>query len=114
MFAFFTLSPLLWILAINSLLKTLSLLGITVIAYADDVLLLVTEKYVDTLADLLQAGLDRTLKWASDCGLNLNPQKTEIILFTRKYKPHQLKEIQIKDVTIPLTKQIKFLGIILD
>ena len=108
------LSPLLWILAINPLLKTLSLQGIDVVAYADDVMLLTSGKYPEILRDLLQNGLNYTLKWASDCGLNLNPKKTEIILFTRKYKPPQLKELKIREVTIPFTKQIKFLGIILD
>ena len=108
------LSPLLWILAINPLLETLSLQGIDVVAYADDIMLLTSGKCLNTLRDLLQSSLNYTQKWTSNCGLNLNPQKTEIILFTRKYKPPQLKEIKIREITIPLTKQIKFLGIILD
>ena len=108
------LSPLLWILTMNTLLKRLYLQGIDVVTYADDVMLLTSGKFPEILRDLLQTGLNITLKWTSDCGLNLNPKKTEIILFTRKYKPPQLKELKIREITIPLTKNIKFLGIILD
>jgi len=59
------LSPLLWVLVVNKLLSLLEEAGIKVVAYADDV--------VSTLS-----------RWTAVCGLGVNPEKTELVLFTRK------------------------------
>ena len=108
------LSPLLWILSLNTLLIAAPLRGIKIIAYADDVMLMVSGKFPDTLCDILQGCLNYTHKWASTCGLSLNPLKTKLILFTKKYKPPPLKDIKVQNTTIPLSREIKYLGVILD
>jgi len=44
----------------------------------------------------------------------LNPSKTEILLFTRKYKPDILNPILFYGKELVLSTQVKDLGVVLD
>lgn len=79
------LSPFLRVVAVNDLLGKLMRRGCILIAYADDVTLIVREKFRDTLYYLMHGYLNVVDRWAANCGLSVNPLKTELILFTRKY-----------------------------
>jgi len=46
--------------------------------------------------------------------LAVNPIKTEMILFTRRYKPEQLKVIYFFNEELKLSQSVKYLGVILD
>lgn len=65
------LFPLLWVLAVNQLLRSMEEEGgCRVIAYADDLTVIVNGKFPQTLSDLMQSGLWRIVKsvidvWAS-------------------------------------------------
>jgi len=52
--------------------------------------------------------------WCNARDLRVNPGKTELILFTRKYKPEVVKTITFYGEQLQLTKQVKYLGVILD
>ncbi|XP_055836606.1 uncharacterized protein LOC129905204 [Episyrphus balteatus] len=108
------LSPLLWNLVVNELLLDLEGEGFKVIAYADDVAIAVSGKYPQTLAELLKTALNKLIHWARGCGLDINPHKTELVLFTRKYKIPDFKLPTIKEVTLTLSDQAKYLGLIFD
>ena len=77
------ISPTLWILALNEILLELNTLGVGVVAYADDLVLLVKGKFPSTLAEVMEGALKVLNKWAIDCGLGINPQKTGLVLFTK-------------------------------
>jgi len=49
-----------------------------------------------------------------DGTLSVNPNKTETILFTRRYKPKQHKAIYFFDEEVKLSQGVKYLGVILD
>ena len=51
------LSPLLWLLVVDEILVKLERKGVTVIAYADDIAILVTGKFLDTLSELIESAL---------------------------------------------------------
>lgn len=73
------LSPLLWSLVVDELLRNLIDQGFEVIGYADDVAILVRGKFDNTISDRLQTALNITLKWCRKEGLNVNPSKTTIV-----------------------------------
>ena len=108
------LSPLLWNLVINSLLVKLEKSGVKVIAYADDVALVASGKFVPVLRDLVQGALNHTTRWAKSCGLDVNPDKTELVLFTRKNSIPDFPLPRIAGKVIKLSAEVKYLGVILD
>lgn len=108
------ISPLLWNLVINRILDALNGSGTKVIAYADDVVLLVRGKHTQTISDLMESSLRRLLTWARDNGLGVNPAKTELVLFTRAYKIDRFELPKLDGVTLTLSNEAKYLGVILD
>ena len=70
----------------NTLLVKLNNVGCKVYAYADDIAIVASGKYITTLVEQTNYFLDILSRWCRDHGLSANPNKTEVVLFTRKYK----------------------------
>jgi len=85
------LSPLLWSLLVDELLRRLARKGIQCQGYADDIVIIARGKFEETLCDIIQLGLKMTSDWCNEVGLNLNPTKTVIVPFTRRYKLQRLR-----------------------
>jgi len=60
------------------------------VAYADDVAIIFSGKYPQTLFDLMSAKLKILSEWTIENGLGVSPSKTEHVLFTNGYKIPQL------------------------
>ena len=88
--------------------------GIQCQGYADDIVLIARGKFEDTLCGIINRGLNITSKWCSKAGLKINPAKTAVIPFTRKYKLPHLREINVGRATIPFQKEVKYLGVTMD
>lgn len=108
------ISPLLWLLVMNEILCLLDAKGIKVVAYADDLVLLVSGKFLNSVSDILNSSLKMLSTWAEKCGLNVNPEKTELVLFTRRMKIPPFSLPKLNGVSLMLSNSAKFLGIILD
>jgi len=108
------LSPILWSLIADSLLKWLTQQGIFAQGYADDGIALVVGNILSTICDIMQRILNGIEKWCQQKELLINPSKTEMILFTRRYKPDDVKDIRFYGKTLLLTMQVKYLGVLLD
>ncbi|XP_058978632.1 uncharacterized protein LOC109613882 [Musca domestica] len=108
------LSPLLWLLVINNILLDLEHSGTKVVAYADDVVLLIAGRFPQTITDLMQGALVKLSRWARCNGLGVNPPKTEFVLFTRRRKIPVLSLPMLDGVTLSLSSEAKYLGTILD
>ena len=78
------ISPL-WNLVINEILSSIEGTGVKVVAYADDVVLLIGGKFLQAISDLMELDLAKLSTWARRNGLGVNPSKTELVLFTRRY-----------------------------
>ncbi|XP_065359422.1 uncharacterized protein LOC135953441 [Calliphora vicina] len=108
------LSPLLWNLAINMLLMKLDSMMCKTVAYADDVAVAVSGKHLDTLSQCLQTSLSTLSQWSTASGLGVNPGKTELVLFSRRYKIPPFPLPRLNGVELKLSDSAKYLGIILD
>jgi ribonuclease HI len=108
------LSPTLWSLIADSLLKWLTQQGIFAQGYADDGVALVVGNILSTICDIMQGILNGVERWCQQMQLSINPEKTEFILFTRRYKPDDVKDIKFYGKSLMLTKQVKYLGVLLD
>ena len=89
------LSPILWSVVADSLLKWLSKQGVFAQGYADDGAILVCGKFLTIVCDVMQRMISGIEKWCRDNELSVNPSKTEMVLFTRRYKVEQLKSITL-------------------
>ena len=108
------LSPLLWCLVIDGLLRNLNDRGIYAQGYADDLAILVRGSFIDTLMEVMQSALETTESWCRDAGLSINPRKTELVVFTRKYKLGTIRGPILGDVRLAPAESVKYLGVILD
>jgi hypothetical protein len=50
--------------------------------------------FLTTLRDLMEITLKRTQRWCQTKGLVVNPLKTNVQIFTRKYKPEPIKPLR--------------------
>ena len=97
------LSPILWSVVADSLLKWLSKQGVFAEGYADDGVILICGKFLSTVCDVMQRMLHGVEKWCLDNKLSVNPIKTEMVLFTRRYKAEQLKTVTFFDEPLRLS-----------
>lgn len=61
----------------------------------------------------MQNGLRRTEKWAIDAGLDINPKKTELVLFTMKYKVSKCLAPTLSGTGLSVAESVKYVGLIL-
>jgi hypothetical protein len=108
------LSPLLWCLVVNNLLEELQREGFHVYGYADDIAILAGGRFVTTLRDLIEYALKIINRWCKTKGLVVNPQKTNIMTFTKKYKPETTEPLRFEGEQISFTDTVKYLGVLLD
>jgi ribonuclease HI len=109
------LSPLLWTLVVDSLLKELNDNCFFVQGYADDIVILVKGSFTNIISERMQNALNVVENWCTEHGLMVNPDKTEIVNFTKNYGlngPLHVLKLFGKNLT-PGT-EVKYLGVILD
>ena len=69
----------------NELLVILEIVRWRAIAYVDDVVLIISGRFVGIIRDRMQLAIGKVREWASGRGLGINPGKMEVVFFTRKY-----------------------------
>jgi len=95
-------------------LRKLEVEGFRVVAYADDVALVTTGKYASVVRDRMQVALQILVEWTLSCGLGVNPSKTEVVLFTRKHRIPDIRPLRLLGVSLQLSEEARYLGLILD
>jgi hypothetical protein len=108
------LSPLLWCLVVNELLARLNEGDVYSQAYADDICLLVVGKFPNTVSVFIKWALYTTDAWCNKLGLLVNPDKTELVAFTRRRKLPGFFEPRLFGTTLHRSISVKYLGVILD
>ena len=107
------LGPLLFLLYVNDLPNTSSLL--TFHLFADDTNLYFSSKSLNHLETILNCELKSVAEWMKCNRLAVNISKTNFILFhSSKLKPNQSLRIKIDDVYIKQVDSTKYLGITFD
>ena len=62
----------------------------------------------------MQNALHITVNWATDVGLGVNPDKTEVVIFSRKHTTSNFVNLVIRGTPINISEEAKYLGLILD
>jgi predicted AAA+ superfamily ATPase len=97
------LSPLIWNMLVDQLLRRLNEAHIWAQRFADEVAILVNG--LNTVWDLIQTAMNIVQNWCREKGLSVNVHKTTTVLFTNKGL--------IFGQEIELKKEVKHLGVIL-
>lgn len=108
------ISPLLWLMPGNGLLRKLNELGFPTYGFADDYLILISGMCISTLFDLMQQALRAVENWCNEIGLSVNPSKTSLVLFTERRILNGVRSLQFFGSELNVTNQVKYLGVILD
>ena len=110
------LGPLLFLLYINDI--TNSVINCKVSMYADDTVLYISHKKVETAITLIQADLNHLYTWCNRNKLTINCKKTKYCLYGMR---SSIKRSKMLDIQISLNAHIlervcsyKYLGLILD
>ena len=107
------LSPFLWNIVLDSLLILLDTIN-ELLAFADDLAIILMGIDLSTLRDLGQAYLRKINKWCEDNGLKLNAIKTQVIIFSRKNNINIPRPIKLHGIEVEFHNTVKYLGIHLD
>jgi hypothetical protein len=108
------LSPLLWCLVIDDLIVRLNTGGVYCQGYADDICLLAGGKFPNTVSELMQGALYTVEKWCDEVGLSVSPDKTDLVVFTKKRKLNGFFEPLLFGVTLHRSESVRYLGVTLD
>jgi hypothetical protein len=107
------LGPTMWNVLYDSLLSEPMPEGVELIAYADDVAITATGNDKAKIERLLKEAAEKGLQWLEETGIELAIQKSEIILFIKRWKHNEIT-IMIRRHTIQSKKNVKYLGLNLD
>ncbi|XP_055597805.1 uncharacterized protein LOC129755617 isoform X3 [Uranotaenia lowii] len=106
------LSPLLYNFYVSDIDSCLSE-GCTLRQLADDGVVSVTGDTELHLHRPLQDTLDRLSSWALGLGIEFSPEKTELVVFSKKHRPAQ-PQLQFLGRTITQSRCFKYLGVWFD
>ena len=106
------LSPIIFNMSLDGLLRSVTSEhnGIHIQAYADDVTLLVTGDKERVMKRRMQSALETVWNWGQKSGLTINPDKTEVVVFTLR-KKWAMGPLRIREAKIPISDEVKYLGI---
>ena len=82
-------------------------------AYADDLTSVVEGSDLHAVSINMQRSLRVIEQWCSDKGMSVNPQKTQMVMFTHKRR-YVLPPITLFSTQLTTSPQVKYLGVILD
>ena len=110
------LSPILYLFYNADLLRECKdiRLSIDPTGFVDDVTILTYSSSIVRNVQNLEKAYDKCLKWAKTHGSKFNPDKTELIHFSRKRKYPEGASIALEGFTIEPSQEIKILGVYLD
>ena len=107
------LSPLIWILIMDSILTKFRGTGTNVFGYADDVFLVVRGKDPGTLVNIMNRSLQRVIGWGKQNGLLFNPDKTSCVRFSLCKRFSTWNKVKMDGKALSYSDRMKYLGVTL-
>ncbi|CAK1589382.1 unnamed protein product [Parnassius mnemosyne] len=108
-----TCGPMLWNIQLDPLLQTTEISAAHVQAFADDILIIASNKDGQQLEKDVNDTLKTILEWGQKHKLKFAPHKTQSTIITKKLKFHRPK-LLMDGITLAYTDQLKILGLIID
>ena len=107
--------PGLWNIQFDPVLKLQYTKHTKVVAFADDLLLMVRDDSVGEAENIANVELNKISKWANDNKLRFNEGKSKVMLLSRRKRKEQNEiAVYLNNKAIPQVNSLKYLGIIFD
>ena len=107
------LGPMLWNVMYDGLLRLMLPPGAELIAFADDVAVVIVGKELVDLENIFHDTMLAIHKWMAEMGLSLAGQKTEAVLITGR-KQREKITLRVGTHNILSQRSIRYLGILVD
>jgi hypothetical protein len=105
------LSPIVWNINFDEILKKLDQKPIKIVGFADDSVLLITGIDPSMMVGLIQPALNDIVAWGHESGLEFNASKTMVSWYTnKKLKINTLPRVKIGGISIDPVNEVKYLG----
>lgn len=109
------LGPILWNISFDGVLDLANKdVNCNILCYADDTLIVVTGNNLTRTRIRTCVAAGKVIDWIGKIGLAVATEKTEAILFYGKRTENVPSHIVIKDVSIDIADNIKYLGVYID
>lgn len=82
-----------------------------IIGYADNLVIICHGKFLSTLCDMTQRALSIIEKWCLEVGLKVNPNKTELMVFTNRRNLTGFKKPRLFGKELSMRDSVKYLGV---
>lgn len=105
--------PTLWNITYDDILRIPLPEEIKVVAFADDIALIVTARHEDECNRLCNLGIQKVVDWLSESGLEVAPEKSVALILAGRRKIGDL-HLRILGQELKVVKEAKYLGIWLD
>lgn len=105
------LGPVLFLLYVNDIVHASN--SLKCILFADDTTLFYSGKNVNSVLEIVEKEFENIMKWFNANKLSLNICKTKFMVFSCKSKDTDAT-LSVQGLQIERTKEIKFLGVIID
>jgi hypothetical protein len=103
-----------WNILYDALLRLEMPNGVSMVAYADDVALVITARNAELAQCLLNQAMRGITRWMTTHGLDLAHAKTEIVPFTGSRKKNIIFPMNIGDTEVTTRRETVYLGLKLD
>lgn len=104
------LGPTLWNIYYDGVLRLRMPEGVTQIAYADDLALVVEGRSEEDIGQRTTMAIERIVAWMSTRGLTVAPEKTEAVVLVGRRKVRQVT-FKIRDETVTTAESVNYLGV---
>lgn len=108
------LSALFYVLVADELLCQLNDQRWFTIGYSDDTTILLRGPDLGTLCEMMQLALNMVSRWCITARMTVSAEKTQLMLFTRRYKVNGWKPMRLNGVLLQSVPLVKYLGLYLD
>ena len=109
------LSPVVWNVALDLLMRKFADKPIKPRAYADDIFVNIGGVDLSTMVCQMQKVINEIVEWGNGNNLYFNPGKTIAVIFTRRrVDTEKIKKIRVNGTPVEYTDKLKYLGVILD
>lgn len=109
------LGPLLWNIQYDGVLRLRHPEGVTVVGFADDIIVTANAYNFAQCKELAVGAIDRINEWMGAMGLSLEARKTKVCRLSGRMRiPQEELQIEILGNKIKIDDQVKYLGLWLD
>lgn len=108
----FGLWPTLWNIFYDGLLRVRLPDGVSIVGFADDVVLVSVSHTTEGIEKSLNKGIPKVEKWIREHGFELACQKTEAVVLSKKWAYRELV-LYSGGVKVPVMRAVRYLGVTL-